>query len=187
MTVPIGKSSVHVTLVPRSTDGWIRELLQTGLAHAEASSSLTEPQWEMQGRGGYCVVVRCDASYRDEPSTEAGHVTTWPCAQKRCLAPAARGCLHCSKHGGHGAQRLVQRTVELLNAAECAPVRRIVFVATSTAVCDAYRRALVNAARLGHRRAQATSLLASHSDRERDPCKYACKTQPQETHTVTSS
>ena len=61
------------------------------------------------------------------------------------MDPAARGCMHCGKHGALRARRCAASFATQLSAS--ATVRRIVFVASTDAVYDAYRRAIISSAR----------------------------------------
>lgn len=92
------------------------------------------------------VLAVCDAADASRPVTDPlmSHFVTYPCSLANCMEPAAFGCMHCSRHGGRGARQLIERCAHRL-AAEVLPSdgpRRILFVARSSAVRDAYKRAL---------------------------------------------
>lgn len=94
------------------------------------------------------VIIWCDAA--DRPSTRlgstyAGTMITWPCAAKRCTAPAALACMHCRKHGGMAAGTLIRCCLEQNATRSC--TGQIIFAAPSTGVLQAYRRALIHARR----------------------------------------
>jgi len=91
------------------------------------------------------VVVACDAAVDAKLSLWTGRGV---CALASCFDPAAPGCLHCSKHGGRAALRVVQAIAAAAPAATAAAApRRVLFVAASAATADAYRRAAVCVAR----------------------------------------
>ena len=136
--VTVQGGQIHVTLA--KCKGWLSQLTNLLLSHGLVSivSSIDELV-----SGKPFGIVYCDA--RSElcchATAELTHISTYPCASSRCLSPAARGCLHCGKHGGSGAKTDVKRMAAIISTGRH-PLRRVVFVASSEPVLEAYQQAL---------------------------------------------
>ena len=153
-----GLPCMYSIALPRSggwLDATIRGLEQLGLAVTTRSAPLTlrldrprsPPQpsyrsYRRQRRGGRAVAskmmtaISCQrachlylsCATRRTRRCDRVASTTYPCAEARCMDPAAIGCIHCGKHGSKGAKRVVERVSQIALQRSDAndPPRRIV-------------------------------------------------------------
>ena len=163
---PGPSATAHLTLRPRG-GGWVDGLFGA-LEHLGLARTLLASEVMMDAPLPHVpfVLVCCDADHA-RPSTDqhTGQFITYPCKRRGCFDPAAYGCLHCSKHGGHGALQLVERCAQRLASEDelgGAP-RRVLFAAPSAPVRDAYRRALLSAGKAKMRRLPS------------DACDHRCR------------
>lgn len=93
------------------------------------------------------VLVMCDAADPSLRPCGINQLRTYPCAEARCMDPAAIGCIHCSKHGSKGAKRVVERVSQIALQRSDAndPPRHIVFAAPSGSLQlkESYRKAIL--------------------------------------------
>ena len=142
---PDPSATIHLALRPRGggwVDGLFGALEDLGLARTLLASEVIHAPMPRVP----FVLVCCDADHA-RPSTDqyTDQFITYPCGRTGCFDPAAFGCLHCSKHGGHGALPLVERCAQRLASEDDlgGGPRRVLFAAPSAPVRDAYRRALL--------------------------------------------
>ena len=156
---------MHSFVAPRG-GGWLGNLIGAleplGLAVSTRTASLLEVDDGddsdednmdfLLPAGVPFVVVQCDAADPAMRPCGTTQVRTYPCAEARCMDPAAIGCIHCGKHGGKAAKRCVERVAQQLSHR---PVderpRRILFAAPSgsLAVKEAYRKAILGVQKRG--------------------------------------
>jgi len=138
--VTVRGGQIHVTQA--RCKGWLSQLTNLLLSHG-LLSIMTSVDELVSGIWRPFGIIYCDA--RSElccrATAEPTHVSTYPCASSRCLSPASRGCLHCGKHGGSVAKTDVKRMAATVSAGRH-PLRRVVFVASSEPVLEAYQQAL---------------------------------------------
>ena len=169
--VPVGSTHLlHVCLAPRG-NGWLQSLMALlgplGLATAVTDQHCNPAPF---------AFVWCDARPPPPLPQEAPDASllaapsrpfaTHPCAWHRCLQPATSGCLHCAKHGGREAAAIIGRYVGggaacdggdgggdgggACGVARVAPsvaLQRVVLLAPSAAVQEAFKRAAHMASR----------------------------------------
>jgi len=138
--VTVRGGQIHVTQA--KCKGWLSQLTNLLLSHGLVSIVPSVDEL-VSGISRPFGIIYCDA--RSElccrATAEPTHVSTYPCASSRCLSPASRGCLHCGKHGGSVAKTDVKRMAATVSAGRH-PLRRVVFVASSEPVLEAYQQAL---------------------------------------------
>lgn len=158
-------TGLHAFLVPRG-GGWLGDLLSglepLGLALSTRTEALLDASDDdsdedameyLVPAGMPFVVVMCDAADSNSRPCGTTQLRTYPCAERRCMEPAAMGCVHCGKHGAKAAKRCVERVVQQLSLYQAVGERprRVLFAAPSgsLAVKEAYRRAILGVQKKG--------------------------------------
>lgn len=143
-------SSLHALQTPR-TGGWLArtvgQLEPLGLVYSMSTLESEEATEDLPCNVPF-LIVQCDAADSEtRPSVAvSGNLLTYPCADPRCMEPAAGGCRHCGKHGGRGARQCVERLARHL-ALPSTSTRHVIFSAQSPAVKEAYRKAILQQSR----------------------------------------
>ena len=143
-------SSLHAVQTPRN-GGWlartIAQLEPLGLVCSMSTLESEEEAEDLPCNVPF-LIVQCDAAdSATRPSVAScGNLLTYPCADPRCMEPAAAGCRHCGKHGGRGARQCVERLSKHL-ALSSTSTRKVIFASQSPAVKEVYRKAIIQQSR----------------------------------------